>query len=81
MKRQKELLESIPSIGKVTINVVLSEFADISRFDTAKQLASFIGLALAHRLSGTSVRVVGHPCLKFAMPKSESHFSYLHWWE
>ena len=56
LKRQKELLESIPGIGEVTINVVLSEFADISRFDSAKQLASFIGLAPRHRLSGTSVR-------------------------
>jgi len=56
MKRQKKLLESIPGIGEVTINVVLSEFADISRFDSAKQLASFIGLAPRHRLSGTSVR-------------------------
>jgi transposase len=56
LKRQKELLGSIPGIGEVTINVVLSEFADISRFDSAKQLASFIGLAPRHRLSGTSVR-------------------------
>lgn len=44
------------SIGEATINVVLSEFSDISRFDTAKHLASFIGLAPRHRLSGTSVR-------------------------
>jgi len=56
LKRKKELLESIPGMGEVTINVVLSEFADISRFDSAKQLASFIGLAPKHRLSGTSVR-------------------------
>lgn len=56
LKRKKELLESIPGIGEVTINVVLSEFADISRFDSAKHLASFIGLAPRHRLSGTSVR-------------------------
>ena len=56
MKHKKELLESIPGIGEVTINVVLSEFSDIYRFDSAKYLASFIGLAPRHRLSGTSVR-------------------------
>ena len=56
LKHKKELLESIPGIGEVTISVVLSEFADISRFDSAKHLASFIGLAPKHRLSGTSVR-------------------------
>jgi len=56
MKHKKELLNSIPGVGDATINVVLSEFADIDRFDTAKQLASFIGLAPRHRLSGSSVR-------------------------
>jgi len=55
LKHKKELLESIPGIGEVTINVVLSEFADISRFNSAKQLASFIGLAPRQRQSGTSV--------------------------
>jgi len=56
LKHKKELLETIPGIGEATINVVLSEFSDISRFDNAKKLASFIGLAPRHRLSGTSVR-------------------------
>jgi len=56
LKHKKELLESIPGIGEVTISVILSEFADISRFDSAKHLASFVGLAPKHRLSGTSVR-------------------------
>ena len=56
LKHKKELLNSIPGVGEATINVILSEFSDISRFDTAKQLASFIGLAPRHRLSGSSVR-------------------------
>jgi len=50
MKHQKELLESIPGIGEITINIVLSELPDISRFDSAKQIASFVGLAPRHRL-------------------------------
>jgi len=56
MKHKKELLKSIPGIGEVTINIVLSEFADISRFSSAKHMASFVGLAPKHRWSGTSVR-------------------------
>lgn len=56
LKHKKELLESIPGIGEATINVVLSEFADITRFDNAKKLASFIGLAPKMKMSGTSVR-------------------------
>lgn len=56
LKGKKALLETIPGVGDATINVVLSEFSDISRFATAKQLASFIGLAPRHRLSGSSVR-------------------------
>jgi transposase len=35
---------------------VLSEFSDLSRFDNAKKLASFIGLAPRHLMSGISVR-------------------------
>jgi len=56
LKHKKELLESIPGIGEATINVVLSEFANVSRFNSAKKLASFIGLAPKMRMSGTSVR-------------------------
>jgi len=55
MKHKKELLESIPGIGEITINIVLSELPDTSHFDSAKQMASFVGLAPRHRLSGTSV--------------------------
>lgn len=56
LKDKKELLETIPGVGDATIHVVLSEFSDIDRFDTAKHLASFIGLAPRHRMSGSSVR-------------------------
>lgn len=56
LKHKKELLESIPGIGAATISVVLSEFADISKFANAKKLAAFIGLAPKMRRSGTSVR-------------------------
>lgn len=56
LKKKKTLLESIPGIGEATINVVLSEFANIENFKTAKQLAAFIGVAPKERQSGSSVR-------------------------
>ena len=56
LKEKKTLLESIPGIGEATINVVLSEFANIEKFNNAKQLAAFIGVAPRERQSGSSVR-------------------------
>lgn len=56
LKHKKDLLLSIPGIGETTIHVVLSEFADIRRFRSAKCLAAFIGVAPRQRQSGSSVR-------------------------
>ncbi len=56
LKDKKQLLDSIPGIGQATINVILSELADVQRYKTAKQLASFIGVAPKLVESGTSVR-------------------------
>lgn len=56
LKKKKVLLESIPGIGEATINIVLSEFANIGNFKNAKQLAAFIGVAPKERQSGSSVR-------------------------
>lgn len=59
LKDRKRLLESIPGIGEATINVILSEFSDISQFKNAKALAAFIGVAPRVRQSGTSLRERG----------------------
>ncbi|MBD3671260.1 MAG: IS110 family transposase [Gammaproteobacteria bacterium] len=59
LKNKKQLLESIPGIGEVTINVILSEFSDISQFRNAKALAAFICVAPRVRQSGTSLRERG----------------------
>ncbi|MDH5360671.1 MAG: IS110 family transposase [Gammaproteobacteria bacterium] len=59
LKERKQLLESIPGIGSATINVVLSEFGDITQFRNAKALAAFIGVAPRVRQSGTSLRERG----------------------
>jgi transposase len=56
MKQRKALLESIPGIGEATINVILSEFGNITQFKNAKALAAFIGVAPKTRESGTSLR-------------------------
>jgi len=56
MKKRKVLLESIPGIGEATINVILSEFGNITQFKNAKALAAFIGVAPKTRESGTSLR-------------------------
>lgn len=56
LKRRKTLLQSIPGIGEATISVILSEFADIRQFSSAKALAAFVGLAPRTQQSGTSLR-------------------------
>lgn len=56
LKQQKDLLASIPGIGDKTIAVLLAHFASIHRFDNAKKLASFCGVAPREFQSGTSVK-------------------------
>lgn len=56
LRQKKELLTSIPGIGDITAATILSELAELDRFDTATQLTAFAGLSPAQRLSGTSVR-------------------------
>jgi transposase len=56
LKCRKQLLESIPGIGEVTISVILAEFGNITQFKNAKALAAFIGVAPRTRQSGTSLR-------------------------
>jgi transposase len=52
------LLDSIPGIGEKTIGVILA-FLVIENFDSAKQVAAFVGLNPKPRQSGSSVRGVG----------------------
>lgn len=56
LKQKRELLESIPGIGKITSATLLSSFADIENFSTAKKMAAFLGLTPRERQSGTSLR-------------------------
>ncbi len=56
MKQQKVLLETIPGIGEATINVILSEFSQITHFKNAKALATFMDVAPRNREPGASLR-------------------------
>ncbi|MHB0859058.1 MAG: IS110 family transposase [Anaerolineae bacterium] len=55
LKRQKDLLVSIPGIGPTTAALLLGEVRDLRAFASARQLAAYAGLVPEPRDSGTSV--------------------------
>ena len=55
LMKNKELLESIPGIGKETISCILANI-DVTQFDSAKKLSAFCGLSPQQHQSGSSVR-------------------------
>lgn len=55
LKRQLDLLTSIPGIGPLTAARLLAEIGDISAFAGAPQLAAFAGLNPQNNYSGSSV--------------------------
>ncbi len=55
LKKNAELLKSIPGIGDKTTNKILAFLSHIEKFNTPKQLAAFIGLNPQHAQSGTSL--------------------------
>ena len=59
LKQQKELLLTIPGLGEKTVATLLSYFASIQRFDSAKKLASFCGVAPREFQSGSSIKSRG----------------------
>jgi transposase len=60
LKRQRDLLTSIPGIGDLTAGKLLAEFRDISQFNSSRQLVAFAGLNPAHHTSGSSVHKATH---------------------
>lgn len=54
LRRKKELLETIPGVGKQVSNNLTALFA-AKTFDSAEQLAGYLGLVPIHGESGTSV--------------------------
>jgi transposase len=53
LKGKRDLLDSIPGVGKRTISVMLSYVSFIDRMDNARQFAAFGGLNPALKESGT----------------------------
>lgn len=73
LKNKHELLDSVPGLGRRTIPVLLSYFANTDRFDNVKQAVAFAGLDPRQHESGSSVRgktrmsKVGHAFLRKAL--------------
>jgi len=56
LKRDVDLMTSIPGLGRVTAAKVISRVGDIRRFTDAKKLAAYLGVTPKQRQSGSSVR-------------------------
>lgn len=56
LKRQSELLDSIPGIAQTTAAVLLSEITDLKQYRSARQVAASAGLVPRERPSGSSLR-------------------------
>jgi transposase len=56
LRRQSELLASIPGIAESTAALLLSEITDIKQYRSARQVTAYAGLVPRERQSGSSVR-------------------------
>jgi transposase len=71
-KQARAILKSIPYVGTVTIDAVLSEVGDVQRLRSQKRAASFAGLAPGQRESGgqrreQGISKAGSPVLRWAV--------------
>jgi transposase len=70
LKDKHALLDSIPGLGERTIAILLAYYADLGRFDNARQAAAFAGVDPRQFESGTSVKMkprmskIGHGFLR-----------------
>jgi transposase len=73
LKQKKDLLDSIPGLGKATIPHILAELDDLDKFNHPKEMVAFIGLAPKETLSGSSIKgkprlcKIGHARLRKAL--------------
>lgn len=56
LRRQRELLDSIPGIAETTAATLLAEITDITQYRSAREVAAYAGLVPRERHSGSSVR-------------------------
>ena len=62
IKKDYDLLVSIPGVSFITACVVLGELGDLRRFERARQLSAFAGLSPRLHQSGSSVNGRAHLC-------------------
>jgi transposase len=56
LKKKRDLLKSIPGVGDVTIEAILSEANGFEGFETVEKVVAYMGLSPKARDSGTSVK-------------------------
>ena len=56
LRKKRELLKSIPGIGDVSIEAILSEANGFEGFDTVEQVVAYMGLSPKEHTSGISVK-------------------------
>jgi transposase len=56
LKQRKDLLASIPGLGKATIPHLLAELNNLDKFTHVREMVAFIGLAPKETLSGSSIK-------------------------
>jgi len=55
LARNRDLLETIPGVGRTTAALVLAELGAPEQFESARQAAAYAGLTPSHHESGSSV--------------------------
>jgi transposase len=60
LRQQRELLDSIPGLGELTIATLLAEVPNILAFETAAQLAAYAGVTPRQFRSGSSIHRPTH---------------------
>lgn len=64
LKKDFDLLVTIPGVGFITATVILAEMGDLRRFARARQASAFAGVTPREVTSGTSVNGRPHMCKK-----------------
>jgi transposase len=89
-RRDREWLQTIPGVGIVTSDVLLSELADPRRFSSAKEAVAYAGLVPGQRESAGQrkslhIEKTGSPLLRWALVQSawqlvrcSPHWSRIH---
>jgi len=73
LKQRKDLLDSIPGLGKATVPHLLAELDNLDKFTHVREMVAFIGLAPKETLSGSSIKgkprlcKIGHARLRKAL--------------